>query len=52
MNAVASRVSEAKHLGFNFKDRQKNNQRFFAPLRMTLVLNFLTLQPFNPSTNQ
>ena len=27
-------------------------QRFFAPLRMTLVLNASTLQPFNVSTNR
>ena len=42
-------LSEAKHLCFRGSATRRNNQRFFAPLRMTIRLAASTLQRFTIS---
>jgi hypothetical protein len=43
-------LSKAKHLCFRGSATKRNNQRFFALLRMTNNSDRLTLQRFNAST--
>ena len=43
-------LSKAKHLCFRGSATKRNNQRFFALLRMTNNNDRLTLQRFNAST--
>ena len=43
-------LSKAKHLCFRGSVTKRNNQRFFALLRMTNNSDRLTLQRFNVST--